>query len=417
MALQYDPFTSNFVTYESASTPKVELKMPLIEDPIDITDWASHVNEKGTPIISSNLPIATRSNPVYSVTDISSKNESFSEDLSSLSFEDLIKQENLPVKITSSFRKEAKTKSGHISYHSQIDSSGKSKAYDIVPTNGNFEELLNIIYSNPRIVNWFKQKGYGILEETTSDIMKKTGATGKHLHIGPDKSALAMFNNRISKAQEGMKLTPFVEYESVETPKVELNFPLMDNSIDISDWSKGFTSSGVPIVKDNLPTATRSKQTYYMSNSIENTEDSLTNNQKDNSTKATGLKKQAMDYFINKGLAKYHAQGIVANLLGESELNIKAFNPTTKAYGIAQWLGDRKKRLFNKYGKNSTFKEQLDFIWEELQTTEKSAFQALLQTKNAHEATNSFMKRFERPSTKEKAQSIDKRLKFADSLA
>jgi hypothetical protein len=29
-------------------------------------------------------------------------------------------------------------------------------AYDIVPINGNFEELLNLIYSNPRIVSWFK---------------------------------------------------------------------------------------------------------------------------------------------------------------------------------------------------------------------------------------------------------------------
>lgn len=411
MALQYDPLTNNFVTYESAPTPKVELKMPLIENPVDITDWASHINERGTPIVSSNLPTATRSNPVYRVPDITSENKSDSEDLSSLSFEDLVKQENLPVKITSGFRKGAKTKSGHASYHSQTDSSGKSKAYDIVPTNGNFEELLNTMYSNPRVVSWFRQRGYGILEETSSDIMRKTGATGRHLHIGPDKSALDMFNKRISKAQEGMKLTPFVEYESVETPKVELNLPLIDNSIDISDWSKGFTSSGIPIVKDNLPMATRSKQTYYMSNPTEGAEETSI------STKATGFKKQAMDYFINKGLAKHHAQGIVANLLGESELNSKAVNPTSKAYGIAQWLGNRKKRLFNKYGNNPTFEQQLDFLWDELQTTENSAFQALLQTKNAHEATNSFMKRFERPSSREMAQSIDKRLKFADSLA
>ena len=28
--------------------------------------------------------------------------------------------------------------------------------------------------------------GWGIIEETTSEVMAKTGATGKHWHFGPD---------------------------------------------------------------------------------------------------------------------------------------------------------------------------------------------------------------------------------------
>ena len=101
----------------------------------------------------------------------------------------------------------------------------------------------------------------------------------------------------------------------------------------------------------------------------------------------------------------------------ESALNPEAKNASSGAYGIAQWLGGRKTKLFKKYGSNPTFDQQLEFIWEELNSTESSAYQALLKTKNSHEATNSFMKRFERPSQREMSQSIHKRLLNADSLA
>lgn len=129
-----------------------------------------------------------------------------------------------------------------------------------------------------------------------------------------------------------------------------------------------------------------------------------------------GAKKKAMEFFQSKGLSPYHAAGIVGNLLGESKLNHQAINPTSKAFGIAQWLGDRKKKLFKKYGENPTFDQQLEFVWEELNSSEKSAFNKLLQTKSVEEATNSFMKHFERPSQREMAQSINNRIKFSRDL-
>lgn len=129
-----------------------------------------------------------------------------------------------------------------------------------------------------------------------------------------------------------------------------------------------------------------------------------------------GNKKKAMEFFQSKGLSPYHAAGIVGNLLGESKLNHQAINPTSKAFGIAQWLGDRKKKLFKKYGENPTFDQQLEFVWEELNSSEKSAFDKLLQTKSVEEATNSFMKHFERPSQREMAQSINNRIKFSRDL-
>lgn len=43
----------------------------------------------------------------------------------------------------------------------------------------------------------------------------------------------------------------FGVYQNTETPKVELNFPLFESPIDISDWSSRVTETGVPIVKSN----------------------------------------------------------------------------------------------------------------------------------------------------------------------
>ena len=136
-----------------------------------------------------------------------------------------------------------------------------------------------------------------------------------------------------------------------------------------------------------------------------------------------GSKKRAMEFFKSKKdsngkqiLTDYQIAGIVGNLMGESKLNAKAVNPTSGAFGYAQWLGDRKKKLFAKYGNNPTEEQQLEFIWEELNTSEKRAFEELLQTKTVDGAINSFMRHFERPSQKEMAQSIRNRLKYGREL-
>ena len=42
-----------------------------------------------------------------------------------------------------------------------------------------------------------------------------------------------------------------------------------------------------------------------------------------------------MNFFTSKGLSNHIAAGIVGNLLGESNLNPNAVNPSSKAFGIA----------------------------------------------------------------------------------
>lgn len=123
-------------------------------------------------------------------------------DYSSMSLEQLIKQENLPIKITSGYRANSKTKSGNTSHHSRKDSYGNPMAYDIVPmfngkvntTQQGFELLSSSIINNPVAVQWFKDHNFGLLDETSKEMMQRTGATGKHFHIGPDKIAISNWN-------------------------------------------------------------------------------------------------------------------------------------------------------------------------------------------------------------------------------
>lgn len=96
--------------------------------------------------------------------------------------------------------------------------------------------------------------------------------------------------------------------------------------------------------------------------------------------------RQAIGYFMNKGLSKAQASGLVGNLMRESGLNANAVNPNSGAYGLAQWLGGRKSNLFKMYGSHPTFNQQLDYIWSELNTTHRKGLQKLLLSKTADDA-------------------------------
>ena len=119
----------------------------------------------------------------------------------------------------------------------------------------------------------------------------------------------------------------------------------------------------------------------------------------------------ALNFFRNKGLSDAQARGIVGNLMQESRGNHTAINKSSKAFGLAQWLGSRKERLIQKYGPNPTVQQQLEFIWEELNTTENKAFQKLLNTNTISDATKVFAKHFERAGNNE--MNMNKRIKFA----
>ena len=83
-----------------------------------------------------------------------------------------------------------------------------------------------------------------------------------------------------------------------------------------------------------------------------------------------GAESEVYSYLRNKGLVSTQAMGITAALWAESKLNPGAVNPTSGAYGIAQWLSKDRLANFKKVTghdiKGSTLQQQLDFLWWEL---------------------------------------------------
>ena len=96
----------------------------------------------------------------------------------------LFVKNGINVRITSGMRIGAKTKSGNTSYHATGD------AIDITPVKGEtFESLRKQIEGSNEIMAYMREHKLGLLDETTDKMMKRTGASGAHFHIGKDKIA------------------------------------------------------------------------------------------------------------------------------------------------------------------------------------------------------------------------------------
>lgn len=113
------------------------------------------------------------------------------------------------------------------------------------------------------------------------------------------------------------------------------------------------------------------------------------------------------NFFVSKGLTAPQAAAVTGNLQQESGMAIspKALNSKSQAYGIAQWLDERKNLLLAKSyyteGAKDSSKElqvQLDYLWEELQGTEKSSYTALTTSTSTDAAALAiiFGEKFER---------------------
>lgn len=174
---------------------------------IEQFDETNYIDSQNDPFIDTlQLPITkqNKSNQGFAGWKPLTNNQvSQNSNLANMSFEDLIKTYNLPIQISSGYRgkngfRGGKTKSGKQSNHNKLDEHGHPMAYDIQPlVNGKvdksdsaFANLRNILANNQDVKEWFRMRDWGILDETTPQMMAKTGATGKHFHIGPDRAAV-----------------------------------------------------------------------------------------------------------------------------------------------------------------------------------------------------------------------------------
>lgn len=123
---------------------------------------------------------------------------------------------------------------------------------------------------------------------------------------------------------------------------------------------------------------------------------------------------EANQFFISKGYSSLQASAITGNLMQESRLDPTITN-SIGAFGIAQWLGDRKIKLgtwadqngLNKYD----FKTQLEFVNFELKNSHKGANKALLSAQSMEDAVLAIRKKYEIPG---EAEAMDnKRLSYA----
>ena len=266
-------------------------------------------------------------------------------DSETISLPDLLKQQGVDFTITSSYRPNAITKSGHKSNHSI-----EGGAYDIKPANGkSFEDLKEQIYSNPTIVQWMNDHGWGIIEETTPEVIAKTGATGKHWHFGPDsmgvqnfKKRLDEYNNKVQKGEQGLKFEDTLSEYNPEPPKLNTKNLLMFKNLlysdDLSDddYNQIFTDNN----NENTETAfphiftPEPKTKSYSSSNYKGSIPTLIHQMIPDKEKADILTKIAYN---------------------ESGFNVNAKNPKSSASGLFQFTNATKQR----FGYGNTAEEQI----------------------------------------------------------
>lgn len=115
--------------------------------------------------------------------------------------------------------------------------------------------------------------------------------------------------------------------------------------------------------------------------------------------------KQAYAFYLSKGWSPLQSAAIVGNLLHESGLNPSSEGDIGykggSSRGIAQFRGDRLKRLKSQYGDNWTdFGNQLEFVNWELNNTHKNAGDALRKTNDIYDAGRIVSDKYEIPAVK-----------------
>jgi len=119
----------------------------------------------------------------------------------------------------------------------------------------------------------------------------------------------------------------------------------------------------------------------------------------------TSNEKAAYDFFVNKGLSKAQAAGIVGNLIQESNVLPGSVQPGGPGRGIAQWsVGGRWNTSHDDNvawyvsthgGSTGSLATQLDFIWYELETFSGYGLASLRAASTVTAATLVFEKDFE----------------------
>lgn len=187
--------TTNTSSSKEESDPDPVSDQITFQDPSSI-DWSKIAGYENTPIItqSQSTTPATRQRGkhVFKTPDIQVG------EMQGLL--DAFADAGISLRITSGTRPGARTKQGKQSWHAL------GRALDVTPIEGQtFEDLAEAIRNSPDLVAYMKEHGYGIYDETTPEALSRTGGTGAHWHLGPDRNAILGLET-ILKGKQGLKI-------------------------------------------------------------------------------------------------------------------------------------------------------------------------------------------------------------------
>ena len=96
--------------------------------------------------------------------------------------------------------------------------------------------------------------------------------------------------------------------------------------------------------------------------------------------------KTTINFFLSRGYKDFQVAALVGGFATESQLNPNATNPNPgNAYGLAQWLGERKQVLLSKPNSSSLI-TQLNYVIEEFNSGEAAARRKLKNSTNLQTA-------------------------------
>ena len=182
---------------------------------------------------------------------------------------DRFNQAGISVRVTSGLRPGATTSNGSKSWHSE------GWAIDITPGDGEtWESLRTKLKSSPDLIKYMQDNQLGILDETNPDMLARTGGTGAHWHIGPDKVAISGLKT-ILKGRKGLKIPILFAKEGTKSKSVVqrlLDTPLKSVVIgnQFQDLDPKILKQYVNIATDFIPVVGDAKELYNIGENIKN---------------------------------------------------------------------------------------------------------------------------------------------------
>lgn len=222
------------------------------------------------------------------------------------------------------------------------------------------------------------------------------------------KSVLARldrFDNKIRKRRHDANLAQAVKLEKQGKKDKALEYRKRADLAKRGMYSETRSESDYQLIRDNLKEQARIEEETRAANQawddkfyssslgrlVSGVSGDLTEGKEITAAQAKENVMTAMNYFINtEGFTPEQAAGFVGNLYCESSLDPKADNPTSSAYGIAQWIKSRRKdfeEVIHKPIEQSDLMDQLKYISHQLhnETVHGTVTNELIRTKNTPE--------------------------------